>query len=158
LNKNNGSANAYTGPSNTNFHFSVSSSKLLEALDRFSAFFYCPLFDPSCTTREINAVDSEHRNNLQNDNSRVFNLMKVLSKEGSAWRKFGSGNKETLSRASATIDRETGKSITLDESKPDGGLVGIEMRRRLMDWWKSEYHAERMNLCVIGKGNQSCSL
>jgi insulysin len=33
----------------------------------------------------------------------------------------------------------------------DGGLVGRETRRRLVDWWEQEYCANRMRLCVIGK-------
>jgi insulysin len=35
------------------------------ALDRFAQFFISPLFDASCTEREIQAVDSENKRNLQ---------------------------------------------------------------------------------------------
>lgn len=38
------------------------------------------------------------------------------------------------------------------ESEADGGVVGRETRRRLIEWWKKEYSADRMSLCVIGKG------
>jgi insulysin len=41
---------------------------------------------------------------------------------------------------------------TASESDSDGGSVGRETRRRLVEWWTKEYCASRMRLCVIGKG------
>lgn len=38
------------------------------------------------------------------------------------------------------------------ENEPDGGVVGRETRRRLVEWWNKEYCAGRMRLCVVGKG------
>lgn len=38
------------------------------------------------------------------------------------------------------------------ESDPDGGPVGRETRRRLMEWWQTEYCAGRMRLAVLGRG------
>lgn len=38
------------------------------------------------------------------------------------------------------------------EAGDDGGPVGRETRRRLIEWWSKEYCAGRMRLCVIGKG------
>lgn len=38
------------------------------------------------------------------------------------------------------------------ESESDGGAVGRETRRRLVEWWTNHYCANRMRLCVIGKG------
>lgn len=38
------------------------------------------------------------------------------------------------------------------EVEPDGGTVGRETRRRLVEWWGREYCASRMNVCVIGRG------
>lgn len=61
----NGGANAYTGMENTNYWFSIGHANLEGALDRFSDFFISPLFDASCTEREIRAVDSENKKNLQ---------------------------------------------------------------------------------------------
>ncbi|OBZ69342.1 A-factor-processing enzyme [Grifola frondosa] len=80
-----------TGASNTNYFFSVSTTALSGALSRFAGFFHCPLFAPSCTSRELNAVDSEHKKNLQNDMWRIFQVNKHLTKEGHPWQKFGSG-------------------------------------------------------------------
>lgn len=38
------------------------------------------------------------------------------------------------------------------ESDPDGGPVGRETRRRLMEWWEKEYCAGRMRLAIVGRG------
>lgn len=51
----------------TNYFFDVGADALEGALDRFSGFFYEPLFNEDCTEREIKAVDSEHKKNLQSD-------------------------------------------------------------------------------------------
>ncbi len=182
LSKNNGNSNAYTGTSNTNYFFNVAPSALQGALSRFSSFFHSPLFAPSCTVRELNAVDSEHKKNHQSDIWRIFQVNKHLSKEGHPWRKFGSGNKESLSKVGRDLkskglingngvvksangslaptpnDSRAGSpapsvsSSANSEMEGDGGVVGRETRRRLLEWWSQEYCAGRMRLCVIGKG------
>ncbi|KAH9950182.1 insulin-degrading enzyme [Amylocystis lapponica] len=192
LTKNNGYSNAFTGASNTNYYFSVSTNALPGALSRFAAFFHCPLFAPSCTSRELNAVDSEHKKNQQSDSWRISQVNKHLSKEGHAWRKFGTGNKESLSKVgrelkargllgsngngnghtngpvSGVIKSADGSfapppasslvpssvpsvNSTSSELEGDGGVVGRETRRRLVEWWSKEYCAGRMRLCIIGK-------
>lgn len=196
LSKNNGSSNAYTATSNTNYYFNVAPSALPGAIARFSGFFHSPLFAPSCTVRELNAVDSEHKKNHQNDIWRIFQLNKHLTKKGHVWNKFGSGNKESLTRvgreakaaeaaerkrvaaestangngngfltpsASAAPSRipspaPSVNSATSEAAEADGGLVGRETRRRLIEWWSKEYCASRMRLCVIGKGESIYSL
>ncbi|CAL1705686.1 unnamed protein product [Somion occarium] len=174
LAKNNGYSNAFTGTTNTNYFFTVSTGALSGALSRFAAFFHCPLFDPSCTTRELNAVDSEHKKNHQNDIWRIYQINKHLSKEGHPWRKFGSGNKDSLTKvgrelkakgllngtsrsatgslaATPSASRVPSPAPSAGESEDDGGVVGRETRRRLVEWWSKEYDANRMRLCVIGK-------
>lgn len=184
LSKNNGGSNAYTSSSNTNYHFRVSPTALSGAIERFAGFFHSPLFAPSCTTRELNAVDSEHKKNHQADIWRIFQLNKTLTKHGHPWSKFGSGNCETLSAAGKEVKAKAKSLIDgnekalLDvtgtpaispgssrvpsptpsfasassETEPDGGTVGRETRRRLVEWWSKEYCASRMNVCVIGRG------
>ncbi|KAJ7286255.1 Metalloenzyme, LuxS/M16 peptidase-like protein [Mycena rebaudengoi] len=180
LAKNNGGSNAYTSTSNTNYHFNVATTALPGALARFAGFFHSPLFAPSCTSRELNAVDSEHKKNHQADMWRIFQLSKHLSIEGHPWRKFGSGNRDSLSAAAKRL-KAKGKleasnnfpeqnghlapspipsrlssptpsisSTDSSETEADGGAVGRETRRRLMEWWSREYCASRMRLCVVG--------
>ncbi|KIJ23612.1 hypothetical protein M422DRAFT_217479, partial [Sphaerobolus stellatus SS14] len=196
-----GHTNAYTGASETNYHFSVSSTKtppatngepaadsapsrkspLPHALEMFAAFFHSPLFTSTGTNRELNAVDSEHKKNAQNDYWRIFQLNKGLSgdivdKDGTArkhpWHKFGTGSRATLSAYGRSVayqkQKETGATLTNghaelicnpahplpalpSESEPDGGPVGIETRRRLVEWWEKEYCASRMKLTIIGR-------
>ncbi|KAH9945848.1 Metalloenzyme, LuxS/M16 peptidase-like protein [Epithele typhae] len=179
LSKNNGSSNAFTGTSNTNYYFNVSTTALYGALSRFSGFFHSPLFAPSCTARELNAVDSEHKRNHQSDMWRIFQTNKHLSKDGHPWRKFGTGHKESLSKvgrelkAKGTLNSNLvmksadgslaptpndsrapspspSVNSTSSEMDGDGGVVGRETRRRLVEWWSNEYCAGRMRLCVVG--------
>ncbi|KAM0792534.1 hypothetical protein ACM66B_005203 [Microbotryomycetes sp. NB124-2] len=129
LSANAGSSNAYTSLEETNYYFDVSPHALPEALSRHSAFFKCPLFAESCTEREVNAVDSEFRRNLQLDARRLFQLGKeTSSKTGSYW-KFGTGSKDTL--------------WTAPTSK------GENVRNRLIDWYARHYSANLMNLVVL---------
>lgn len=165
---------------NTNYYFTVGSSALEGALDRFSAFFHNPLFSPSCTSRELNAVDSEHKKNHPQDLWRIYQLNKHLSKEGHVWNKFGTGHKDSLTQAAkelkakgkletAPLKSEDGSlaasplpsrlpsptpstSSATSEVEADGGAVGRETRRRLVEWWTQEYCASRMHLCIIGPG------
>ena len=187
LSRNNGSSNAYTATTNTNYYFNVATSALAGALERFSGFFHSPLFAPSGTVRELNAVDSEHKKNLQNDVWRIYQVNKHNTKPGHVWSKFGSGNKLTLTSAARKLLQDGKKkaangsatspgpskeptpvssslpspapsvsSGTSLESSDDGGPIGRETRRRLVEWWGKEYCAGRMRLCVIGKGVVSC--
>ncbi|KAJ7217183.1 Metalloenzyme, LuxS/M16 peptidase-like protein [Mycena pura] len=144
LAKNNGSSNAYTSTSNTNYYFDVASPALSEALKRFAAFFHSPLFSPSCTSRELNAVDSEHKKNHQQDLWRLFQLSKHLSIEGHPWRKFGSGNRESLTDAAKQL-KAKGRLETRN-----GHLTPSPIPSQ---WWSKEYCASRMRLCILG--NQS---
>ena len=70
LKDNAGHSNAYTALTSTNYFFAVSNQAFEGALDRFSWFFKQPLFSEDSTSREMNAVDSEHKKNLQSDTQR----------------------------------------------------------------------------------------
>lgn len=158
---------------------------LPNALEMFASFFHSPLFTPSGTARELNAVDSEHKKNSQSDRWRIYQLGKGLSRdivvaneEGEKavkkhpWAKFGSGNKGTLSAFGRAVTAKhvngNGKAngnvaeLVVDpahplpplpsESEADGGPVGAETRRRLVEWWEKEYCAGRMKLTILGRG------
>nr|GAT43337.1 insulin-degrading enzyme [Mycena chlorophos]GAT43339.1 insulin-degrading enzyme [Mycena chlorophos] len=173
LAKNNGASNAFTATSNTNYYFNVATTALPGALERFSGFFHSPLFAPSCTSRELNAVDSEHKKNHQQDMWRIFQVSKHLSVDGHVWRKFGSGNRDSLSaaakklKASGRLESTANGHLTAspnpsrlaspapsvastETDADDGGAIGRETRRRLIEWWSKEYCAGRMRLCIVG--------
>ncbi|GMS80835.1 hypothetical protein PENTCL1PPCAC_3010, partial [Pristionchus entomophagus] len=126
-----GASNAYTSSDVTNYHFDVKTDALEGALDRFSQFFLTPKFTETATDREVNAVDSEHSNNLGNDAWRFMQIDRNLSKPGHVNGKFGTGNKQTL-----MIDTKA---------------KGIEARDVLLNFHKKHYSSNVMALVVAGK-------
>ena len=90
--------NAYTSTQNTNYHFKVNSAYLREALDRFAQFFISPIFSSDGVSREVNAVDAEHRKNLQNDAWRQWQLLKAVSNPNHPFSGFSTGDLETLDK------------------------------------------------------------
>lgn len=103
------------------------------ALDRFSHFFIDPLFSESCTERELRAVDSEHKKNLQSDCWRIAQVEKCLSNPNHPWHLFETGNLETL----------------MDNPKK----LGLDIRQELLKFHETYYSANIMKLTVTGKGN-----
>ena len=91
-----GSSNAYTDSEDTVYYFNCNHQHLEGALDRFSQFFISPLFSPSSTERELNAIESEHSKNINNDAFRLFQLEKGLAESSHPLSKFATGNKKTL--------------------------------------------------------------
>lgn len=131
LSKHGGSSNAYTGAQNTNYYFQVNHEHLKGALDRFSGFFTGPLFNKDSTDKEINAVDSENKKNLQNDIWRMYQLDKSLSNTDHPYHKFSTGNLQTLHEIPSA--------------------KGINVRDELLSFYKNFYSANLMKLCVLGR-------
>ncbi|CAG8464961.1 16775_t:CDS:10 [Cetraspora pellucida] len=131
LTKHNGSSNAYTSIDNTNYYFDVGHEHLEGALDMFAEFFICPLFNDDCTDRELNAVDSEYKLNLQEDGWRQFQLEKSLSNPNNPYSQFGIGNLESL--------------------KDVPSKAGLNVRTELLKFHDSYYSANLMKLVVLGR-------
>lgn len=125
-----GHSNAFTASEHTNYFFELSSDHLEGALDRFSQFFISPLFSPSCKEREIKAVDSENKKNLQSDVWRLYQLDKLLSNKKHPYNSFLTGNYETL------------HEIPLSE--------GRNVRDVLLDFYELHYLANLMSLVILG--------
>ncbi|CAE8667605.1 unnamed protein product, partial [Polarella glacialis] len=96
LAKNGGSSNAYTAETVTNYFFGVKPEALGGALDRFAQFFVAPLFSEDATARELQAVDSEHSKNLQQDSWRQSQLLRNSANPEHPLHHFMTGNSETL--------------------------------------------------------------
>ena len=60
---------------------------------RFAQFFTGPLFTPSATGREVNAVNSENDKNLQNDSWRMHQLDRATCNQKHPYSKFGTGKR-----------------------------------------------------------------
>ena len=131
LSSHGGSSNAFTDMESTNYYFDVSADHLEGAVDRFAQFFIAPLFNKDSNEREMQAVDSEHAKNLQNDAWRMFQLSKSLCRKDHPFCKFGSGNLKTLKE--------------LPEKE------GLDIRAMLLDFHEKYYSANVMKLVLLGK-------
>ncbi|KAI1168102.1 peptidase M16 inactive domain-containing protein [Nemania serpens] len=144
LSSHSGSSNAYTGATSTNYYFDISAkpsngeapsetnlSPLHGGLDRFAQFFIEPLFLPSTLDRELRAVDSENKKNLQSDQWRLHQLEKSLSNPKHPYCHFSTGNLEVLKTAPEAQD--------------------VDVRQKFIDFYEKHYSANRMKLCVLGR-------
>jgi len=131
LSSHGGHSNAYTDAESTNYYFDIQASFLEGALDRFAQFFISPLFTPSATDREIQAVESEHRKNVQNDYWRMDQLYKSLCHPEHPYHKFGTGNIHTLKE--------------VPQSR------GLDIRTLLLHFHQQYYSANVMKLVILGK-------
>lgn len=146
LSAHSGYSNAYTAATETNYYFEVAastepdsgkvangapSSPLYGALDRFAQFFISPLFLSSTLDRELKAVDSENKKNLQSDNWRLSQLSKSLSSKKHPYHHFSTGNLATLR----------------DEPRKRG----VDVRKEFIQFHDKHYSANRMKLVVLGK-------
>ena len=109
----------------------VTESPLYGALDRFAQFFVAPLFLSETLDRELRAVDSENKKNLQSDNWRLQQLNKSLSNPKHPYHHFSTGNLETLRDAPRKR--------------------GVDIRQAFIDFHDKHYSANRMKLVVLGK-------
>lgn len=120
-----GYSNAYTEVEHTTFYFELEPGPgvLDGALDRWSAFFSCPLLKKDCLAREIEAVNSEFQGVEQNDTCRQQQLLSHDSKPGHPCCNFLWGNAKSL------------KSATRDD---------------LMSFWQQQYNASISKLVILG--------
>ncbi|KAG2444954.1 hypothetical protein HXX76_001690 [Chlamydomonas incerta] len=130
LTKHGGSSNAFTDLELTNYHFEVAPPHLAGALDRFAQFFIAPLVSPASLEREVLAVDSEFSQVLQDDHCRLSQIMCHTSRPGHVYNKFSWGNRKSL--------WETPQA------------AGVDVRERLLEYYKQHYGADRCCLVVLG--------
>ncbi|MEX1013149.1 MAG: insulinase family protein [Waddliaceae bacterium] len=120
--QNGGMTNAFTANSQTSFLFTVDTNAMRETINRFSQFFYEPIFNPSGIDRELQAIDQEFAKDQGNDDIRIYYVQKALSRNDHPHSQFHVGNKKTLEN----ISRET-----------------------LIDWYQTHYSANLMRLIVV---------
>ncbi|XP_018404393.1 PREDICTED: insulin-degrading enzyme-like, partial [Cyphomyrmex costatus] len=130
LSQNDGRSNAITYLDFTTYYFDVTPEKLEGALDRFAQFFIEPLFTENLTELEINAINSEHEENVANDAWRC-NYLDRSSAIGHPFSKFSTGNRETLD--------------VIPKQK------GINVRNELLEFYEKYYSANIMSLSVYSK-------
>lgn len=101
------------------------------ALDRFAQFFISPLFLAETLDRELRAVDSENKKNLQSDTWRLHQLLKSLSNPKHPYCHFSTGNLETLKEGPAKR--------------------GINVRDEFLKFHGKYYSSNLMKLVVLGR-------
>lgn len=153
LNAHSGYSNAYTASTETNYYFECAASSdtasvtaeadatemvkdvkegpLYGALDRFAQFFVKPLFLESTLDRELRAVDSENKKNLQSDQWRLSQLSKSLANPEHPYHKFSTGNLKTL--------------------RDDPLKRNVKIRDAFIAFYEKHYSANRMKLVVLGR-------
>lgn len=154
LSSNSGHSNAYTAATQTNYFFECAATNdsndqpvngsavngerngasrgpLYGALDRFAQFFVKPLFLENTLDRELRAVDSENKKNLQSDAWRLSQLAKSLSNPAHPYHHFSTGNLQTL--------------------KEDPEKKGVKIREEFIRFYERHYSANRMKLVVLGR-------
>ncbi|KAF2140293.1 uncharacterized protein K452DRAFT_230558 [Aplosporella prunicola CBS 121167] len=151
-----GHSNAFTASTSTNYYFEVAAqsstpsssaassaassaqdlstrdgSPLYGALDRFAQFFVEPLFLEATLDRELKAVDSENKKNLQSDTWRLHQLNKTLSNPNHPFCHFSTGSWKTL--------------------HDDPLARGVKIRDEFIKFYEKNYSANRMKLVVLGR-------
>ena len=97
INQHGGMHNAFTAAEHTNYFFQVDAKQLQGALDRFSRFFYEPLFTEEYVQREKNAVHSEYQSKYKDDYRRMQYVNKALMNPEHPASHFATGSLDTLS-------------------------------------------------------------
>ena len=124
-----GYSNAYTDVMETVYYFNVYDNGLEEIFDIFSRFFIDPLFNADSITREINAVNSEHKKNINRDYWRIYQLMLNLTDPNSMTNTFVTGSLNSL-------------------SKPD-------IRKQVIDFYNKYYISNNISICIASsKSNE----
>jgi len=99
LKQSGGSSNAYTSAYETVYYFKILDNNLdnfYTSINIFSRFFIDPKFNESSIEREINAINSEHLKNTNNDSWFIFQVIYNLSDKDSGINRFSTGNLKTL--------------------------------------------------------------
>ncbi len=91
-----GSSNAYTDNYQTVYYFDILSNNLEKIIDIFSRFFIDPLFNINSVSREINAVNSEHMKNYNNDFWIIRQFILNIAEKDNIINRFSTGSHKTL--------------------------------------------------------------
>ncbi|KAF8503862.1 Metalloenzyme, LuxS/M16 peptidase-like protein [Gautieria morchelliformis] len=126
----------------TNYEFSIDHNALEDKIQRFASFLSRPIFHKKGIFQQAHSVQSEFQNYVQDDERRISNLDRYLSKSGDPWSTFVIGNWETLT-AAGKVPSSPGK---IDES---GDWIDT-LRSKLQEWYTKYYCGKRMHLVIIG--------
>ena len=121
-----GSQNAWTGTENTTYFFDILTPAFEAAIERFSAFFTCPLLCADAVEKERQAIDSEYKLKLFDDVRRIYQVHKETVNPEHPFSKFSVGDHTTL------------------EDRPNQAV-----RDDLLAFHQTHYVAHRMALVIV---------
>lgn len=98
-----GFSNAWTNMFETVYYFSVFNDGVEHLMDIFSRFFIDPLFNENAVQREINAVNSEHQKNINDDYWREHQIIKNLANKDNKWNTFATGSNKTMNNKTIRV-------------------------------------------------------
>lgn len=128
MSDNAGYSNASTSFETTEFHYEVAPEKLLGSLKRFASLLLRPLLSVELIEREINAVDSEFRDELQVDDHRLEAVLASQAPVDHVASCFSWGNKESLLQNHSYL----------------------QLRNLLVSFHEQHYKPDRMSIVVHG--------
>ncbi len=91
-----GNYNAYTADNMTVYYFDLENSFFKKGVEMLSWFFRKPLLDMKHINSEMEIINSEHEKNILDDGWITDDILKHFYKDGSKYKKFGTGNNESL--------------------------------------------------------------
>ncbi len=106
-------------------------SALRDGLDRLAHITIDPLLDPETVERELHAVDSEYKMDLQMDRWRLLQLERSTVNPKHPWNHFCIGNLKVL--------------------KEEPESRGVNIREAMFDFFGKHYSANQMKLCILGR-------
>lgn len=118
-----GFSNAFTELFETVYYFSVFNEGIDHLMDVFSRFFIDPLFNEKSVQREINAVNSEHNKNINDDDWRINQLIRNLAKKNNNYNTFATGSNKSM-------DNKT-------------------IRSKMIEFYNKYYVSENISICII---------
>jgi len=126
-----GSYNASTHSEKTQFYFNIAPGVFSQALARFSDFFMAPLFSPTWVDKELQAVDSEYKMHLNQDDAAFYEISKETSNPRHPFSRFSIGNYQTL------------------------GFDKNKLHQALKTFYETYYQANNMVLALVGPQSTS---
>ena len=133
INNNGGDQNAFTTSDHTCFFFSVEKCAFVRGLDIFSGFFTQPLFNQNSIAKEVHAVDSEHKKNINDDQWRTLNALTLALNQEHPLSRFSTGDLTTL----------LGNTTCCEQATRENGL---RLRKELIEFYEDHYSSEKMTL------------
>ena len=122
ISKHGGTIDASTKSEYTNYTFYTHNSGVMEALERFSEFFKCPLINKECVDTAIRAINQEYEMKEYDISRIIFHILQEKAFPSHPIHKFIVGNRDTLNKEG-----------------------NDEMMR---EFFKENYSADKMNLVI----------